>query len=81
MICRFEKIAALQDAKLLRKLYATFDTSIRIFIFQATVLYLLIPIFDAHFFGLPEELKGLDSAAWEMECTCHLIVLMYTFSY
>ncbi|KAG9839611.1 hypothetical protein KCU98_g9932, partial [Aureobasidium melanogenum] len=63
----FEKIAALQEAKLLRKLYATFDTSIKIFTFQATVLYLLMPIFDTYFFGLPEELKGLDTAAWEME--------------
>jgi hypothetical protein len=70
MIARFERIAALQKAKLLRQLYATFDTRIKIFTFQATVLYLLMPIFDAHFFGLPEELKGLDSAAWEMECMC-----------
>lgn len=68
MICRFEKIVALQKAKSLRKLYVTFDTSIKIFTFQATVLHLLMPIFDAHFFGLPEELEGLDSAAWEMEC-------------
>lgn len=68
MLCRFEKIAALQEAKLLRRLYATFDTSIKIFTFQATVLYLLMPIFDTYFFGLPDELKGLDSAAWEMEC-------------
>ncbi|KAI4760989.1 hypothetical protein E4T52_04331 [Aureobasidium sp. EXF-3400] len=67
MVHRFEKIAALQKAKSLRKLYATFDTSIKIFTFQATVLHLFMPIFDAHFFGLPEELKGLDSAAWEME--------------
>ncbi|KAG9953371.1 hypothetical protein KCU85_g1225, partial [Aureobasidium melanogenum] len=67
MLCRFEKIAALQEAKLLRRLYATFDTSIKIFTFQATVLYLLMPIFDTYFFGLPDELKGLDSAAWEME--------------
>ncbi|KAI4720145.1 hypothetical protein E4T48_03532 [Aureobasidium sp. EXF-10727] len=67
MIHRFEKIAALQKAKSLRKLYATFDTSMKIFTFQATVLHLLMPIFDAHFFGLPEDLKGLDSAAWEME--------------
>ncbi|KAH0006588.1 hypothetical protein KCU78_g12242, partial [Aureobasidium melanogenum] len=67
MVCRYEKIAALQEAKLLRKLYATFDTSIKIFTFQATVLYLLMPIFDTYFFGLPEELKGLDTAAWEME--------------
>lgn len=68
MICRFDKIVALQKAKSLRKLYATFDTSIKIYAFQATVLHLLMPIFDAHFFGLPEELIGLDSAAWEMEC-------------
>ncbi|KAK6003768.1 hypothetical protein QM012_009539 [Aureobasidium pullulans] len=67
MICRFENIAALREAKLLQKLYAAFDTSIKIFTFQATVLYLLMPILDAHFFGLPEELKGLDTAAWEME--------------
>ncbi|KAG9703955.1 hypothetical protein KCU73_g18108, partial [Aureobasidium melanogenum] len=26
-----------------------------------------MPIFDTYFFGLPEELKGLDTAAWEME--------------
>ncbi|KAI5206769.1 hypothetical protein E4T39_02378 [Aureobasidium subglaciale] len=50
MSCRFEKLAGLQDAKILRKLYASFDTSIKIFTFQATVMYLLVPIFDAHFF-------------------------------
>ncbi|KAI5256322.1 hypothetical protein E4T42_01550 [Aureobasidium subglaciale] len=66
----FEKITALQDAKSLRKLYTTFDTSIKIFAFQATVMYLLMPIFDARFFGLPEELQGLESAAQAMISTC-----------
>ncbi|KAI5247426.1 hypothetical protein E4T43_01898 [Aureobasidium subglaciale] len=70
MSCRFEKITALQDAKSLRKLYTTFDTSIKIFAFQATVMYLLMPIFDAHFFGLPEELQGLESAAQAMISPC-----------
>ncbi|KAI5269887.1 hypothetical protein E4T47_06671 [Aureobasidium subglaciale] len=72
----FEKITALQDAKSLRKLYTTFDTSIKIFAFQATVMYLLMPIFDAHFFGLPEELQGLESAAQAMICM-FLIDLIY----
>ncbi|KAI5203294.1 hypothetical protein E4T38_05202 [Aureobasidium subglaciale] len=72
----FEKITALQDAKSLRKLYTTFDTSIKIFAFQATVMYLLMPIFDARFFGLPEELQGLESAAQAMICM-FLIDLIY----
>ncbi|CAD0015775.1 unnamed protein product [Aureobasidium pullulans] len=61
------KIEALQEARLLRKLYSMFDTSIKIFTFQATVLHLLMPIFDAHFFGLPEELQGLETAARAMQ--------------
>ncbi|THY38691.1 hypothetical protein D6C99_08966 [Aureobasidium pullulans] len=69
MSCRFEKIEALQEARLLRKLYSMFDTSIKIFTFQATVLHLLMPIFDAHFFGLPEELQGLETAARAMQAT------------
>ena len=80
MSCRFEKIEALQEARLLRKLYSMFDTSIKIFTFQATVLHLLMPILDAHFFGLPEELQGLETAARAMQGTLFCYILVFLFA-
>ena len=68
MESRFNDLEPLQDAKLLRSLYATFDTSSKIFIFQATVTRLLMPIFDTPFFGLPKNLQGLGKAAEVMQC-------------
>ena len=68
MKSKFNDIEALREARMLQKLYATFDTSIKIFILQATVVRLLMSVFNMPFFGLPESLKGLGTAALAMQC-------------
>lgn len=66
---RFEELPLLAGSKMLCSLYSSFDTSTKLFAFQSTIVYLMMPIFeDSYFSGLPEGLQSLRTATEDAKC-------------